>query len=37
MIVLANPDGLQADEHPFARNLLRALRAEGVQLRSAVL
>jgi len=37
VIVLANPGGLQADEHPFARNLLRALRAEGVQLRSAVL
>ena len=37
VIVLANPAGLQADEHPFARNLLRALRAEGVRLRSAVL
>ena len=36
-IVLANPEGLQADEHPFARNLLRALRAKGVELRSAVL
>ena len=36
-IVLANPEGLQADEHPFARNLLRALRSEGVRLRSAVL
>ena len=35
--MLANPDGLQADEHPFARNLLRALQAEGVRLRSAVL
>ena len=37
MIVLANPAGLQADEHPFVRDLLRALRAEGVRLRSAVL
>ena len=37
VIVLANPEGLQADEHPFARDLLRALRAEGVGLRSAVL
>ena len=37
VIVLANPEGLQADEHPFARDLLRALRSEGVQLRSAVL
>ena len=30
-------EGLQADEHPFARDLLRALRSEGVRLRSAVL
>jgi hypothetical protein len=37
VIVLANPKGLQVDEHPFARTLLRALRSEGVQLRSAVL
>ena len=37
VIVLANPEGLQADEHPFARTLLRALRSEGVRLRSAVL
>ncbi|HYI19305.1 MAG TPA: M14 family zinc carboxypeptidase [Solirubrobacteraceae bacterium] len=36
-IVLANPEGLQADEHPFARDLLRALQAKGVELRSAVL
>jgi hypothetical protein len=36
-IVLANPDGLQADEHPFARDLLRALRGQGVRLRAAVL
>ena len=37
VIVIANPEGLQADEHPFARDLLRALRSEGVGLRSAVL
>ena len=37
VIVLANPEGLQADEHPFARDLLRALRSEGVRLRSAAL
>lgn len=37
VIVLANPEGLQADEHPFARDLLQALRSEGVRLRSAVL
>ena len=36
-IVLANPEDLEADEHPFARSLLRALQAEGVRLRSAVL
>jgi hypothetical protein len=36
-IVLANPRGLQVDEHPFARELLQALREEGVRLRSAVL
>ena len=36
-IVLANPDGLQADEHPFARDLLRALESQGVRLRAAVL
>ena len=37
IIVLANPEGLQADQHPYARALLRALRSEGVTLRSAVL
>ena len=36
-IVLANPKGLQADQHPFARDLVQALRTEGVRLRSAVL
>jgi hypothetical protein len=36
-IVLANPEDLEADEHPFARSLLRALQAKGVRLRSAVL
>jgi hypothetical protein len=37
VIVLANPEGLQADRHPYARALLQALRSEGVRLRSAVL
>ena len=37
VIVIANREGLQADEHPFARDLVRALRTEGVRLRSAVL
>jgi hypothetical protein len=37
VIVLANPEGLHADEHPFARDLVQALRKEGVRLRSAVL
>jgi hypothetical protein len=36
-IVIANPDGLQADEHPFARDLLQALRSDGVEIRAAVL
>lgn len=36
-IVIANPDGLQADEHPFARELLQALRSRGVEIRAAVL
>ena len=36
-IVLANPEGLQVDQHPFARDLLRALRSQGVRLRAAVL
>ena len=36
-IVLANPQGLQADQHPYARAMLRALRSEGVRLRAAVL
>ena len=36
-IVLANPDGLQVDEHPFARTLLRSLQSQGVRLRAAVL
>ncbi len=36
-IVLANPDGLQADEHPFARTLLRSLQSQGVRLRAVVL
>ena len=37
IIVLANPEGLQADQHPYSRAMLRALRSEGVTLRSAVL
>jgi hypothetical protein len=36
-IVLANPEGLQADQHPFARELLQSLRSQGVRLRAAVL
>jgi len=36
-IVLANPQALQADQHPYARAMLRALRSEGVRLRAAVL
>jgi hypothetical protein len=36
-IVIANPDGLQADEHPFARELLQALRSGGVDIRAAAL
>jgi len=31
------PDGLHADEHPFARDLLRAPRGQGVRLRAVVL
>ncbi len=37
VIVLANPEGLHADEHPFARELVQAVRAEGVRLLSAAL
>jgi Zinc carboxypeptidase len=36
-IVVANPQGLQADQHPFARDLVQALRTEGVRLQSAAL
>jgi hypothetical protein len=36
-IQIANPDGLQADEHPFARELLQALRGSGVEIELAVL
>ncbi|MFG1767323.1 M14 family zinc carboxypeptidase [Micromonospora parva] len=35
-VVIPNPQGLQADEHPFARDLVRALRNAGVPLRSVV-
>ncbi|WP_433308773.1 M14 family zinc carboxypeptidase [Micromonospora sp. CA-269861] len=35
-VVIPNPQGLQADEHPFARDLVRALNAANVPLRSVV-
>ncbi|MDG4810649.1 M14 family zinc carboxypeptidase [Micromonospora sp. WMMD1120] len=35
-VVIPNPRGLQADEHPFARDLVRALTAAKVPLRSVV-
>ncbi|MGV9213963.1 M14 family zinc carboxypeptidase [Micromonospora sp. RB23] len=35
-VVIPNPQGLQADEHPFTNDLVRALRASGVPLRSVV-
>jgi hypothetical protein len=35
-LVIPNPDGRQADEHPFLGDLVRALRAERVPLRSVV-
>ncbi|WP_320064383.1 hypothetical protein [Micromonospora sp. RTGN7] len=35
-LVVPNPDGLQVDEHPFLGDLVRALRAEGIPLRSVV-
>ncbi|MEH0927453.1 M14 family zinc carboxypeptidase [Micromonospora sp. CPCC 205558] len=35
-VVIPNPQGLQADEHPFARDLVRALRDARVPLRSVV-
>ncbi|MFI6785019.1 hypothetical protein [Micromonospora sp. NPDC050276] len=35
-VVIPNPQGLQADEHPFARDLVRALRDAKVPLRSVV-
>ncbi|MEU4335315.1 M14 family zinc carboxypeptidase [Micromonospora lupini] len=35
-VVIPNPQGLQADEHPFTNDLVRALRAAGVPLRSVV-
>ena len=36
-IEIANRKGLEADEHPFARDLLEALHDAGVQIRAAVL
>lgn len=35
-LVIPNPDGLQVDEHPFLGDLVRALRAERIPLRSVV-
>ncbi|WP_430502644.1 M14 family zinc carboxypeptidase [Micromonospora trifolii] len=35
-VVIPNPQGLQTDEHPFARDLVRALNAAKVPLRSVV-
>ncbi|MBG6105356.1 hypothetical protein IW249_005770 [Micromonospora vinacea] len=35
-VVIPNPQGLQVDEHPFARDLVRALREAKVPLRSVV-
>ncbi|MGW5558146.1 M14 family zinc carboxypeptidase [Micromonospora sp. NPDC003944] len=35
-VVIPNPQGLQADEHPFSRELVRALRDARVPLRSVV-
>ncbi|WP_205779944.1 hypothetical protein, partial [Micromonospora ureilytica] len=35
-VVIPNPQGLQVDEHSFARDLVRALNAAKVPLRSVV-
>ncbi|MEH1163764.1 M14 family zinc carboxypeptidase [Micromonospora sp. CPCC 205539] len=35
-LVIPNPEGRQADEHPFLRDLVRALRAASIPLRSLV-
>ncbi|MEU7800211.1 M14 family zinc carboxypeptidase [Micromonospora arborensis] len=35
-VVIPNPQGLQVDEHPFARDLVRVLRDAKVPLRSVV-
>jgi hypothetical protein len=35
-LVIPNPDGLQADEHPFLGDLVRALRDARIPLRSVV-
>ncbi len=35
-LVIPNPDGRQVDEHPFLGDLVRALRAERIPLRSVV-
>jgi hypothetical protein len=36
-IVIANPRGLEPDQHPFSQALLEALRRAGVDVRAAVL
>ncbi|MFU8871626.1 M14 family zinc carboxypeptidase [Micromonospora sp. SL4-19] len=35
-LVIPNPDGLQADEHPFLRDMVQALRDAQIPLRSVV-
>ncbi|WP_347351597.1 hypothetical protein [Intrasporangium sp.] len=35
-LVIPNPDGLQVDEHPFLRDLLRDLGSADIPLRSVV-
>ncbi|SNS60658.1 Zinc carboxypeptidase [Asanoa hainanensis] len=35
-VVIPNPEGLQADEHPYLRDLVSDLRAAGIPLKSVV-
>ncbi|MFI9526155.1 M14 family zinc carboxypeptidase [Micromonospora rosaria] len=35
-LTIPNPQGLQADEHPFLGDLVRTLKADGIPLRSVV-
>jgi hypothetical protein len=35
-LVIPNPDGLQADEHPFLGDLVRELRSAGISVRSLI-